>query len=322
MSIFLSLPKEIWQTHILYFLNRKDLSTIRLSSKILFELVTFPIWKQWIPSLYDVLLEYYSSNIFCYGVYFHYLDDSGFQLLPPSTRVIDLSECKTRIQDEHLKFLSSSLSLEKIIFPWHGVNLITEVGIEKLLTLFPKTEISFLYFQKTYTILYWACQVRNFDLVQLILTLQRNEKEKKELINQLNGIYSESALFLASYYGLKQIVDLLLENGADINKPRGRDNYSPLFYVCKEGQKEIAEFLLERGADPNYGPSGKTPLMVVIEKGYVSIVRLLLKFGAKVNISDRDGLTVFNYARNSNNPEIIRIIESEWIKLYSYVETN
>jgi ankyrin repeat protein len=60
--------------------------------------------------------------------------------------------------------------------------------------------------------------------------------------------------------GYIEIVQLLLENGADVN-PQGEDLDTPLRSACYGGYIEIVQLLLEKGADVNaQGKDSDTPL--------------------------------------------------------------
>jgi len=55
-----------------------------------------------------------------------------------------------------------------------------------------------------------------------------------------------------------------------------------LFLAAYNGNKEIVEILISGGADVNVkNNDGKTPLTIAGEEGYTEIVNLLLENGAK-----------------------------------------
>jgi ankyrin repeat protein len=53
---------------------------------------------------------------------------------------------------------------------------------------------------------------------------------------------------LASSYGYKEIVEVLVNNGALVNQ-KGEDDNTALVWACQNGYKEIAEVLVYSGAD-------------------------------------------------------------------------
>ena len=67
-------------------------------------------------------------------------------------------------------------------------------------------------------------------------------------------------MLFASDYGHKEIVELLITNGADMD---GKDKYgnTPLHYAATWGHKETAELLIANDADVNAkNKFGETPL--------------------------------------------------------------
>ncbi|KAI0023788.1 ankyrin repeat-containing protein [Xylariomycetidae sp. FL0641] len=94
----------------------------------------------------------------------------------------------------------------------------------------------------------------------------------------------ETALHRATDNGYKEIIGLLLDRGADVNaqhKYRG----TALHEAARRGHKEIVELLLDGGADVNAkGPEYRgTALHVAALRGHKEIVELLLDGGADVN---------------------------------------
>ena len=84
-------------------------------------------------------------------------------------------------------------------------------------------------------------------------------------------------LHYAAGWGHKEIVELLIAEGADVNAMNGAGQ-TPLHFAAQEGQKEIVELLIAKGADVNAKTNdGETPLDLA--KG--EIADLLRKHGGK-----------------------------------------
>jgi ankyrin repeat protein len=59
-----------------------------------------------------------------------------------------------------------------------------------------------------------------------------------------------TALHVAINYGHINIVEYLVNNGADVEARYGPENNTPLMLATSKGDEEIVRFLLSRGADP------------------------------------------------------------------------
>ena len=84
--------------------------------------------------------------------------------------------------------------------------------------------------------------------------------------------------------GLKwEAFDLLLRRGADVNKPHTFSHNIVLHEACKQGRSDKVKQLLERGTDFNSkNLQGLTPLHCAIQGGSLEAVRLLVEAGADI----------------------------------------
>ena len=92
--------------------------------------------------------------------------------------------------------------------------------------------------------------------------------------------------------------------------PVSRFAGSALFVAVLQGNMDAVEALLDAGADPNakQSPEGSTPLGVAANRGWESIVRLLLKRGAKVDGPARTLQTPLHLAAREGNTAVVRIL--------------
>ena len=73
--------------------------------------------------------------------------------------------------------------------------------------------------------------------------------------------------------------------------------------------------MIQAGANVNAVDDRKlTPLMWAILEGHVHIVKLLLNADAKVNVANKNGKSTYTIAKESNNPEIIKLIAKQYFK--------
>jgi ankyrin repeat protein len=73
----------------------------------------------------------------------------------------------------------------------------------------------------------------------------------------------------------------------------------PLHIAARNGYLEIVELLLEHGANPNVQDNdGRTPLHYAVENCHVGVARVLLDHGADPTIRDNNGMTPLDYGSN------------------------
>ena len=161
--------------------------------------------------------------------------------------------------------------------------------------------------------------------IQLILASCKGEYEKcKELIlaganvnHEIPAKQDYTPLMAAAYEGHVDIINLLLDAGANVNKSGSRDGMSPLCCACATwfpGERvEAVKVLCSRGADVNLVNSNdKTPLTLACHyPGSLEIVRFLLSRGARLTLKDVDGKTIdsaLSTAVRWNNFEIVPLL--------------
>lgn len=76
-----------------------------------------------------------------------------------------------------------------------------------------------------------------------------------------------SPITYAARYHYLELMKILIENGADVNKTCESSN-TALHYAVQSSSRYMIELLIENGADPHINNSdGKTPLDIAKEKG-------------------------------------------------------
>ena len=121
-----------------------------------------------------------------------------------------------------------------------------------------------------------ACFLRNMDIVKLFITHGAD-------VNIIDN-RGRTSLGIACQKGFDELVELLLDNGADMNLTSDIPNYKqPIVFAYVRGRISTVKLLLDRGVDVNL-TGNVIPLIVACQQGKIDIVRLLLERGADTNV--------------------------------------
>lgn len=117
----------------------------------------------------------------------------------------------------------------------------------------------------------------------------------------------EQALLLAAWKGRLKAVQWLLEHGATVNREGWQ--WSALHYAVFAGHKEVAELLLQRGADVNArSPNGSSVLMMAAYEGKDALAVRLLEWGADTGLRNENGQGALDWAMKYDQVKVARII--------------
>jgi ankyrin repeat protein len=150
---------------------------------------------------------------------------------------------------------------------------------------------------------------RHFQLAQVLL---RNGSSVDP-----RGYAERTPLLSAVYYEDIEMVRALLNYGVDVSA-QDDFGYTPLshasFYASLGhfNDPRVVRLLLDHGTDPNvlteYGTLRMGPLHEASRRGKIEIVRLLVEYGANMELRDGWGMTPLETASHERHGEIVKLL--------------
>lgn len=127
-------------------------------------------------------------------------------------------------------------------------------------------------------------------------------------INDPIGKYGETALMLAAHNGHADTVELLIDEGADI-EAKAKWGRTALIREADWGDTEDVKLLINKGADIEArDDEGKTALMAAAMSDKTETVKLLLKKGADIEAKDEEGQTALMAAAMEDQTETVKLL--------------
>ena len=178
------------------------------------------------------------------------------------------------------------------------------------------------------SVLLFAAYLRNQEMVNLLLkyrtdltiyeaaatgqrdVFQYQINTQPQMLNEWSSD-GFTLVGLASFFGEKEIVEILLDRNADVNIPSNNDfRVTPLHSAAAVSQYEIAELLLKNGAKVNaVQMNGVTPLHSAANNGDLDMVKLFLENGADKNLRMKDGKLPIDLARIKGFTAVIQLLD-------------
>jgi len=165
------------------------------------------------------------------------------------------------------------------------------------------------------TKLIYAATIGNYNMAKSRI----NKDDVNAYMSEKNGEILTTALTQAAINGNIKIIELLLDNGADVNKYEYDYDYyerrSALHNACQINRSDIAELLLKHGADvdtfTNHDHTYKgTPLHQAAMYDNLECAFVLLMYGANVSRIDDEGRTPLDLAIENNSKNVAKLIEN------------
>ena len=163
-------------------------------------------------------------------------------------------------------------------------------------------------------------------IIDYLVENKQEEVEKtkffdKKTIKGPGAFNSEwTALHMAAAYGVEKLVEKLISVGANVNC-QNSISWTPLHEACHRGYIEIIKQLVSAGANLSYIPDEgsskrspflrapvQSPLGEVSRCGFKEACRVLLEFGAPINLANALGWTALHEAAFFNQEEIVKLL--------------
>ena len=99
------------------------------------------------------------------------------------------------------------------------------------------------------------------------------------------GLLKETPLHLAAKNGFRDLVDVLVQSGGNVNARNFPMQETPLHLATRNGHRFIAKFLVQQGSQVNARnvPWQETPLHLATRNGHRRIAQFLVQQGSQVN---------------------------------------
>ena len=150
----------------------------------------------------------------------------------------------------------------------------TIVPFDPCTIVFPTDEILYCANELINNKPYWessSCNVISSEIINEDTLLVKQLVEDSKNVNQYNE-FGISLLQVASHKGNYEFVDLLIENGADINYYTKDSQETALTFATSAGHTEIVKLLIHHGANINHKKSnGDTAIDIAQKFGHNSI---------------------------------------------------
>jgi len=138
-------------------------------------------------------------------------------------------------------------------------------------------------------------------------------------INARN-IRGQSPLHLAVKQGNSDMVQILLESGAEVDIVETDSGCTSLHYAASLGHVDLCESLVRYGANPDAQTARlETPLHLAVSRGHPEVVALLLKYHARLDIRDKNGMTPLQQAEKFKKREIVLLIKQHLSEVWPYL---
>ncbi|KAJ6640892.1 5-formyltetrahydrofolate cyclo-ligase [Pseudolycoriella hygida] len=147
----------------------------------------------------------------------------------------------------------------------------------------------------------------------LCLAVEKDNERITSLLiqNGANVNYPKGLLKTAVEHGNERMVELLLQNQVNVNSVDSLGE-TALHFASYKGYEKIVEKLLKKGANVNLEDvSGKTALHQAASFGREKVAELLLQNGANINQKDTQGKTALHFAAEHGHTKVVDLLREK-----------
>lgn len=189
---------------------------------------------------------------------------------------------------------------------YEGHNAVVEILLEANADIDAKTPSSKI------TPLYMACHEGHIDVVHTLL--EHGAKIDERSYEGLTALCIASAKGYTEIVRalLEKGAAASLSSSYQQNRYKPVKTFTPLYIACNHGHVDVVNLLLDYGAEINKGSYiGATPLHIASNNGLNDIVVTLLNGGADVNAKDKDDETPLHWAARRGRTETVELLISK-----------
>ncbi|XP_046550760.1 ankyrin repeat domain-containing protein 17-like [Haliotis rubra] len=155
-----------------------------------------------------------------------------------------------------------------------------------------------------FNILHSACHGGELEAVKYVLS---------QTMLDINGRVQcrRTAVMLAAESGHKDVVELLVDTGADVSLvDETGDNI--LHCACRGGDVEVVKYILSQNMVDidSLGHEKKTPVMLAGQYGHKEVVEVLVKHGANLSLRDKVGDNILHLGCWKGHLDVVKYIVS------------
>lgn len=131
---------------------------------------------------------------------------------------------------------------------------------------------------------------------------------RRDIIEYLLGKGAPLDLFTACVLGRRDVVEAELAADPARARARGVHDLPTLYFAAIGGQREVAELLLAAGADVNDAAPAAAPIHGAVMGRSAELVTWLLAHGADPAAADYEGRSARQLAEAMGQPELARLL--------------